>query len=239
MILDRTIGDDVEIHREVVLHDDVFAGASILVRADLDPGWPGSLAAAIVDDGVVHDAHVARAEERDAVPVVDDHDVVLDHPILEKPVEAADALGRAGEGLSRVVEVDEDVAAELDPASDAPARRAVLAEGPGLKEVVVMIVDVVGVLDDVVFEDAVVADASEAVAREIPNEVVAHEGVGRVVPDRDAVAHVPDRVVEDAGIRCANADAGPGAVRPITFVPPCGGLVRNREDVAADHRDVS
>jgi hypothetical protein len=90
------------IGRQVVAHQAALGLGAVLVRVDADPRRAGLLIVH-VQHGVVHDPAVARAEQGDAVPVIGEHHVVLDHPVDERPVEAAHALQARAQRLVRIL----------------------------------------------------------------------------------------------------------------------------------------
>ena len=182
-------------------------------------GGPG-IAVVVVDHRVVEDARVAHAEKADAVPVIGDDDVVLDRPVDEKAVETADSLQGAFQRLVRILGIDEEVAAQHD-AGDLGRADAVGTVRPALEAVVVVLVLTVAdvrVLHDVVLKNAVVAQAAQAIGREVDDAIELDQRV--VAGHADAEAHVSHGIVPDDDIVPADFDAAARVVDPLRRAPP-------------------
>ena len=203
---------------QVVAHHAFDGRHALFMMADANPGRPGPDGVK-VQHGIVDDQTVTRPEQGDAVPVVGDDDIVLNHPVHKGAVEAANALKGSAMGLVQIFVVDDGVAPQHET-HDLAAAHAVGADGPGLKAVVVIAVDVVAILHGVVLERAVVAEPAQTVAREVLDEIAGDEGMAGV--HGNAKVHVQQAIVADCHPSAVHLESVAGQSIPLIGRPGGG-----------------
>ena len=169
------------------------------------------------------------------MPGVNDHDVVLDREVIEKPIEHPDRLEVPLEpGRSPRLVVNEQVLAHGDPADDAPARRPVCPQRPGLEAVIVVLVHGLRVPHDVVLEDARVTEPAHSIAGEVLDQVP--RSPATIGEQLDREVDVEDVVVREGGVRRRGEHRVEREAIPIGLAPRRH--IKRAEHLTPAHLDV-